>query len=258
MLSKIIVQMGTMGHNKSAMPKKEKTTVPALQKGLKVLELLADSGEFLNLSGIARMAGYKVSEIQRVVGYLYAEGYIRRTRNGAYYLGSRFYNLTLTTDPERYLKIRASQALNRFTAETGESIHLTMLVDRQLRLLLQHEGSSVLRMSLKPGIYDPRESVSGMLLLSQLSSEAIEVYDLEERQSLLLPEIRAEYRKGGSYLGESHCVRGLYNLATLLPVPGSDAGAALTVTFLEPRETPLTDYTAFLKEHLLKARDEIL
>ena len=49
------------------MTKEKTTAVPALDKGMKILELLSQCQDFLTMSQIAKAMGYKVSEIQRMV-----------------------------------------------------------------------------------------------------------------------------------------------------------------------------------------------
>src|SRR5687767_11391657 len=68
--------------------------VPALEKGLEILELLARSPNGLNLTTIASSLGRSTGEIYRILQFLEARDYIVRDRNSdSYSLSMRLFHL---------------------------------------------------------------------------------------------------------------------------------------------------------------------
>ena len=84
----------------------EKFQVPALAKGLDILEALAFAIEPQSLTDLAHILGRSKNEIFRMLGYLEARGYIiKEDRSGNYYLSLKLYELSHTHSPlEQLLK----------------------------------------------------------------------------------------------------------------------------------------------------------
>ncbi len=205
---------------------------PALEKGLKVLEFLISANEPLTLSRIAEGVGHKVSEIQRMVDYLAKDRYIVKTQAGAYHPGIKAFALA-SLQREGALISRAEGPLQRYAARTSESVHLGVLAETMLHVVYDADGRGTVRVSVKPGIYDAKDTVSGRLLRAYRSE-----WD----------ESAGTMRRDGYGFGEVSCARGVY--VVVVPVAlGSDPCAAAIATpyFLKPgQEAP------FLREDLLQ------
>jgi len=102
--------------------------VPALEKGLKIIELMMAISEPITLSQIADRLGYKVSEIQRTIGYLLFEQYLIRNSAGSYMPGPKMYRMA-DQNREAILINRAAGPMRTFVETTGASIHLSVLVE---------------------------------------------------------------------------------------------------------------------------------
>jgi DNA-binding IclR family transcriptional regulator len=194
---------------------------PALEKGLKVLEFLIAAYEPTNLSRIAEGVGYKVSEIQRMVDFLAKEGYIIRTAAGAYRPGIRAFALA-DLRKESALISRAEGPLQRFTLKTSESVHLGFLAERMLHVVYDAPGQGTVRVSIKPGLYDATDTVSGRLLLAyrgegEGGGEAI--------------------REAGYAFGEMSCAKGIYVVSVPVPMGANPCAAAIASPYtLKPGE----------------------
>ncbi len=144
---------------------------PALEKGLKILELVLASDQPLTLSAIAQGVEYKVSEIQRMVDYLAQEHYLIRTASGAYAPGMKAYSLA-DLGGQNALVSRAEGPLRRFALRTGESVHIAVLVEDMLHVVYNVEGRGPVCISVKPGLYAARGNASGNLLLAYRDQNA--------------------------------------------------------------------------------------
>ena len=225
------------------MSREIKTPVPALDKGMKILEVLSRNQTPLTMSQIAKTLGYKVSEIQRMVEYLNTNGYILKNDQRGFYISSKFFALTSRMDIHQILVNKASPIMNRFALESRESVQLSILNDRELLLLVHTEGTRHLRFSIKPGMFTPYETISGRLLIAYLDTHEQEKFNLTDDQLRNLEDLKAAHEDKGYCVGESPCFYGVHKLTSLIPITNMDERAAFTCTFILPRGEDLDEYT---------------
>src|SRR5436190_590081 len=105
--------------------------VPALEKGLDILECLAAQGVPLTQAQIARAIGRGANELFRMLTTLERRGYIQRDPlTGAYGLTLRLFELSHTHSPLQGL-LRAAAAPMRALSETTDGVSdLAVLVGR--------------------------------------------------------------------------------------------------------------------------------
>lgn len=147
----------------------ERRDVPALQKGLRVLELLADEGP-LSLAEVQRGSGLNKTMAFRVLRALTDLGYVEHDNaRHRYQLGLRL--LALGSAVSRRLDIVeiARPHLVRLRDEFGETVNLGVLSDGAVVYLGMQEGQLGLRMSARLGSRDPIHSTSlGKAMLAYL------------------------------------------------------------------------------------------
>jgi DNA-binding IclR family transcriptional regulator len=136
---------------------------PALEKGLRILEYILAANETVSLSQIAESVGYKVSEIQRMVNFLDKDGFLVRTVSGAYAPGARAYSLA-DRKLDSAVIARSEGPMRRFSMCAGLSVHLGLLVEDQLHVVYEVEGTGDVRVGVRPGLYDIARTASGLLL----------------------------------------------------------------------------------------------
>ena len=192
---------------------------PALEKGLRIIELFLASDEPLTLSRIAEALGYKVSEIQRMVEYLAGEGYLFRTGIGAYIPGKRSFALA-DRSRDSALIARAEGPMRRFARSREASIHIGVLVERLLHVVFEVEGGGMVRVGVRPGVYRAADSVSGRLLLAYLHPE-----ELGARESSAI-------RRRGWAHGELECARGVHVVAVPVRIGEAACSAVLAAPYL--------------------------
>lgn len=227
-----------------------KYSVPGLDKGLDVLELLADRAASLSQVEIARALGKSTSEIFRTLSALEARNYIRRTEAGQYRLTLKLFELSRTHSPYEELMRVALPIMRRLSEEVGETCHLTTLRNGEIVVLAQHESPKPLRLSVEVGSkHSPIATTSGRIILSSM--------ELDERRSFLtdytafdsLPQdVRDTFlnrvnnvAERGYEIADGERFVGGLDVGVLVGSPGSVVRAALIVATLRNAGGPNAD-----------------
>ncbi|MCM2274090.1 MAG: helix-turn-helix domain-containing protein [Candidatus Didemnitutus sp.] len=209
------------------------SAVPALSRGLDVVEHLASTGASTTLSQLARNMGRSVSEIQRTVGCLLERGYLVRDDAGVLRLSSKLYRLAQAHPPHRELLARAYPAMADYARTTGESVHLAILAEGKLLLVAEAPGTGLARVSLQLGaVLDPELTVSGRLLLAFTPPALSGVTRIAPAVAKKIQAIRAQ----GHEFSESDYVEGILDLGVPILTPEGEAIAALTTSWLPLRK----------------------
>jgi len=206
--------------------------VPALQRGLDLLEHMATRGGAVTLSQLARDVGRDVCEIQRTVACLFGRGYLTRDAAGVYRLSSKLYRLAQAHPPQRELVARAYPAMADYARGTGESVHLGIMAEQRLLLVAEVPGAGLARVSLQMGsLLEPELTVSGRLLLAFAAGAADGASAPKGASARQLAEIRAQ----GYEFAESGHVEGIWDLGVPVLAPDGTAIAGLTSSWLQLR-----------------------
>lgn len=111
--------------------------VPALEKGLDVIEALADEPKGLLQKELAERVGRSASEIFRVLGAMEARGYIARDQAGAYTLTLRLFELAHMHPPTRKMTEIALARMETLVESIACSAHLVTPHRDQLMVVAQ-------------------------------------------------------------------------------------------------------------------------
>ena len=151
-------------------PTKTKYFVPALEKGLDILEALAVAVVPQSLTDLSRTLNRTPSELFRMLDALERRAYISRDIvSDGYYLTLKLYELAHTHSPVDHL-LRAAALPMRELAETiHESCHLSILNGPMLMVIAQAESPEPVRLSIEVGYRVlPLTTASGRVLVSML------------------------------------------------------------------------------------------
>lgn len=159
---------------KSVPPRSSPTRryeVPALDKGLDILEALASCDDPLSLSDLAARLGRSRNEIFRMIECLVDRGYVLRDpATGRSSLSLKLHQLANAHSPIALLLRHAREPMRRFVLETGESCHLSVLDPGGLLVIHAAHSASPVRLLIETGVYfDPVLTASGRLLLADMS-----------------------------------------------------------------------------------------
>jgi DNA-binding IclR family transcriptional regulator len=215
--------------------------VPALEKGLDILEALALAPTPLPLAELARSLNRTSSELFRMIDALEKRGYIGRDQvSGGYQLTLKLYGLAHTHTPvDRLLRV-AEFPMRQLADSIHESCHLSVLDRGDLLVVAQAESPEPVRLSVEVGYrVAPLNTVSGRLLVAFLNPEDQEHFLRSDRTYLTMRKKQREelhatikkIRSEGYHLAESARRTGL-DVSCLIGNPRVGVAAALGVPFL--------------------------
>jgi DNA-binding IclR family transcriptional regulator len=198
-------------------------SAPALEKGLDIIEHLAQQPAPVSLADIARALGRTSSEIFRMLALLEQRGYVRRTpESGRYVLSLRLYLLGRAHNPLGHLLSAAQFPMHRLTERTQEPCHLAIVRDGRLHLIARTEAPKPIRLTIDTGAaFDVGSTSSGRLIAAMLDSAERKLRGIEA------PPDAARIRRQGFIMEPSHVLEGVENISLPVILPGDIA--ALTI-----------------------------
>ncbi len=228
--------------------RRAKYSVPALEKGLDVLEYLSEQAVPLTQAELARALNRQAGEIFRMLACLESRGYLRREpTTGAYSLTLKLFELSRTHSPYEVL-LKAAQPLMRGLAEDlRESCHLSVLHRERVLVLAQEESPKPFRLSVEVGsLHSPLHTTSGRVLLANMTPadcEDLLTHDLEWRREK--PAARAQFlkhlaaiRARGYERAEGERFIGGLDIGVPVGAPASSIKAVLTIATLKEKSGP--------------------
>ena len=139
--------------------------VPALEKALDILELLADEPAGLAQSEIADATGRSVGQIFRVLVALERRGYLVRERGGPYRLGTRLFDLAHRHAPLRGLEAAALPIMHELADDVRQSCNLAVLEGDRVRVIAQVESPADFGYRVRVGaLFDAERTATGEVL----------------------------------------------------------------------------------------------
>lgn len=99
------------------------TPAPALEKGLKILEIVAKE-EQVSFNQLQTMTGFNVSSLNRYLLTLRQCDYIQKNTNNKYIIGLKFFSLTEKKSRWQSLK----QVANKYLAQLSEKYGISLLL----------------------------------------------------------------------------------------------------------------------------------
>src|ERR1700744_220636 len=125
---------------------------PALDKGLDILELLAEQKEGLTRAEITKLLGRNASEMYRMLERLVARQYVVRSAGGdRYSLSLKLYALAHRHPPMNRLIYEALPLMQRFSDRAEQSCHLVVYDRGNLLVIAQVDGPGTWGMSVRLG-----------------------------------------------------------------------------------------------------------
>jgi DNA-binding IclR family transcriptional regulator len=227
---------------------KSKYHVPALEKGLDILESLAHSPTPFTLTELARELGRSSSELFRMLTALETRGYINKGEvTGNYSLSLKLYELSHLHPPVMNLLEAATQPMENITGTLRESCHLSVLQQGKLVVLKEALSPARVRLSVPVGgHFSPLDTVSGRLLLAYLSEKALasflgncDVYmEMDDADQETFMVKLAEIRETGVSTAVSENHLGVSDAAVLVGNPHIGLSAALAIASLKASSDP--------------------
>ena len=143
-----------------------KYRAPALEKGLDVLELLAQAKAPMTLSQISARLERSVSELFRMVQVLEARGYVGPSPRGdGFELTNKLFSLGISRGPSQNLLASALPMMQALSEQTRQACHLAIASDDRMVVIARIEAPGDLGFSVRVGYQRPlMHSTSGVVL----------------------------------------------------------------------------------------------
>lgn len=174
------------------MSKDDRYIVPGLVRGLRVLEILGESGEGHSMSELAELMEVNRSSVFRIVHTLEESGYIRKTNDGKNYtLDAKVMDLGFNYLSSLDLISAARPFLTKLRDDVGIACHLVVLQDKDIIYVDQCQAHGSFVSKVQIGTRWPAyATVIGQMLLSDLPEEKVR-------------EIFKDYEDWASYTGKT-------------------------------------------------------
>jgi IclR family KDG regulon transcriptional repressor len=162
------------------LPEREQTTsgpqpVKALHHALDVLDVVADAGEPLGVSEIARRTGLSKTAAYKILATFERRRYVVREPGGSRYrLGWRLHELGAVVESRHELVALARPHLTRLRDRCGETVMLGILESHAVSYLERCESQQLVRMVARPGRQSPlHATATGKVLLAFAPTELV-------------------------------------------------------------------------------------
>ena len=222
--------------------------VPALEKGLEILELLSRMPTALTLTAISAELQRSTGEVYRILQFLDHSDYIVRNRDSdTYSLSMKMFHLSHEHPPLRSISAAAVPIMEDLAMKAGQSCHLAVLSRINVTIVATITSPLPITYGVRLGAQFPAwETSSGILLCAfqpepgrrALFTSLAQVIDDQEMAELRTK--MSQVREAGFEERPSTRIPGIINISFPVYDRLGNVGAALTVPYLPQRSGPMT------------------
>jgi DNA-binding IclR family transcriptional regulator len=226
--------------------------VPAVDKALDIIELLAAQASGLSQLEIARAVDRSAGQIYRVLVTLERRGYLYRDPQSALYvLSTRLFELAHRREPLRGLLAAAEPVLQQLAERVEQSCNLGVADGGRVRVVAQAESPAEFGFRVRVGALFPAETPSGRMLAAfdafgADSPGANTPGEESERRAL---------REAGRVIVPDAAQPGITDVVFPVLRPDRSAIAVITVPYVDTSYSDATLETVV--EHAARAAAEI-
>jgi DNA-binding IclR family transcriptional regulator len=228
-------------------PSRHNYSAPALEKGIDIVELLAEAESGLTVSEISEKLGRSMSELFRIIVVMERRGWLLKDpETSRYALTYHVLRLAHRGTPTRTLTAAALPVMHELSTRIDHSCHLVVRSGTQGLVILRHENQKRhANLSVRLGaVIELVSSCSGYVLLANLRAEERErlVQSMSRTQRAAFAKLATsleQIRKRGFEVQDSFVTAGVTDISS--PVRGFDGAvvAALTIPYLHVRDRSL-------------------
>jgi DNA-binding IclR family transcriptional regulator len=234
---------------------------PALEKGLDILELLADRPEGLSQSEIARNLGRTVGEIFRMLNCLVERGYLSIQRpSDRYILTLKLFELAHRHTPIDRLLGNAGPLMRELVTQIHQSCHLTLIEGGHGVVVAQTDSPGHIGFAVRVGsVIGLTGTASGRVLLSfqtpedraRIIAKASAPDQEAAARTGFARELEALRARGYEEM-DSTRIRGVRDVSAPVFDHRGSAVAAMTVPFIERLDIADDSSLALTREMLTR------
>jgi DNA-binding IclR family transcriptional regulator len=238
--------MANTTRERVAEKEKSRYRAPALEKGLDILELLADRPEGLSQSEIARALGRTVGEIFRMLNCLVERGFLSIQRpSDRYILTLKLFELAHRHAPIDRLLGNALPLMKELAAGAHQSCHLAVIEGGHGVVVAQVDSPGHIGFAVRVGsIIGLSTTASGRVLIAfQTPDDRQRIFGKAEHDADLGDLTRLQrdldaIRSRGFEEMDSTRIRGVHDISYPVLDHRGSAVAAMTVPFIERLDVP--------------------
>lgn len=241
------------------MSEDDRYRAPALDKGLDILELLAEIDGGLTQAEISKSLGRTPNELYRMLDRLQKRGYVTRIDGDRFALTLKMFGLAQLHAPTRRLVSYGTPLMRELAANTRQAVHLAVFDRGQVVVIAQQEAPAYWGISVRVGSHISLfDTGSGHVLLAFNAPERREMMISENQLDAgkPVPAALAErfnrIREQGYESMPSAQTAGVFNLSAPILAGDGNAIAALTVPYIplvnNPGAPDMSDCTHMLVE----------
>ncbi|MDQ2734382.1 MAG: IclR family transcriptional regulator [Pseudomonadota bacterium] len=224
-------------------------TAPALEKGLDILELLAEESGGIAQAAIAQRLARSTTELFRMLAVLERRGYVMRGPDGGYRLTLRLFELAHQHPPLKRLLTIALPAMQELALTTRQSNHLVVHFARRILVVAQVDSPEPMGFAVRLGAHFPFRP-------DRASSRVLSAFQPKPTQNELIAELLAnsaraisgdavrgelaEIVRKGIYMAPSDTADGVTDLCAPVFDHSEGAVAALTLPYLRQRDVEVS------------------
>lgn len=206
---------------------------PALDKGLDILELLAEQKDGLSRKEIAERLGRSIHELFRMIVCLEERGYIAQdSRNDNIVLSRKLFELGLRHPPNERLIEAAEPILYELSQAIQQGCHITVPSHNSMLVVAKQDSAAKLSLTVRVGMTVPlHNSVSGIVFLAfqpedrladMLARSGAEQADIDHASASI-----AQTRRHGYLIQQSRIAQGVTEIA--VPIFGHTGRVVATL-----------------------------
>lgn len=232
---------------------------PALEKGLDIVELLAEKPDGLSQTEIARSLERSVGEIFRMLNCLVERGYIAIQRPGdRYILTLKLFELAHQNSPIHRMLDQALPLMKELAHEVHQSCHLTVVEGGHGVVVAQVDSPGHIGFAVRVGsVMNLLSTASGRVLLAfQGPEDRARILSREHPGNGNVAQLSASehllesLRARGYEEMESTRIRGVRDISFPVLNHRGAAVAAMTIPFIERLDLPIDPSLAVARQAL--------
>jgi DNA-binding IclR family transcriptional regulator len=222
-------------------------SAPALEKGIDIIELLAEADSGLTVSEISQGLDRRMSELFRIIVVLERRGWLRKDSDSArYHVAYHLLKLAHCGTPAQTLSRAAAPVMHDLSNRINQSCHLVIRSGMQgLVILRQENPRRHANLSVRLGaVIELATSASGHVLMAHLEPDQRRelLLELPRPRNLSrekLERVFTRVRQRGYEQIQSPITAGVTDISC--PIFGFDGhvAAALTIPYLHARDSSL-------------------
>lgn len=219
-----------------------KYRAPALDKGLDILELLAETESPLALSDIARSLGRTVGEIFRMVTTLERRGYLDLDESGERYsISLKMFRLAHLIPPIKHISAASTDVMKKLARDISQSCQIAVHHNGRLLIIVQEHSPTNRNFSVRLGAeLNLTTTASGRVLLAYSDEErrqemlnlAATYGDIPEMSPEEFETILSTIKTKGINRQKSKYTTGVTDVGCPIRGFDGDVVASLTIPFL--------------------------